>query len=246
MTLPSHPALVRRALREVATCLLDLVAPATCAACGTTTTGRLCSACRARLEARPRCGCRRCGEAILTPDSGCTADHAWLRWIAALRAPWRYRGTGGAIVRRFKFEGDAAAGELLVRGMQGTVRGWARGEGRRAVVVYVPMHAGRRRSRGFDQAERLAIAVSDALGLEFAGGVLERRRETLSQTDPRVTSRAHNVEGAFAVGRPRPIRGARVLLVDDVVTSGATARACAAALRTAGALRVTLLTAAVG
>ena len=246
MTSPTHPALVRRALREFASCLLDLVAPSTCASCGTATADRLCAACRRQLEARPCPGCRRCGEALLTADSACTADHAWLRWIAVLRAPWRYRGTAGAIVRRFKFEGDAAAGEVLVRGMAGTVRGWARGEGRRAVVVHVPMHASRRRKRGFDQAERLAVGVSDALGLGFAGGVLKRRRETLSQTDPRVTSRAHNVAGAFAVSRPGPVRGAPVLLVDDVVTSGATARACAAALRMAGARRVTLLTAAVG
>ncbi|MFO1051945.1 MAG: phosphoribosyltransferase family protein [Planctomycetota bacterium] len=238
--------ILRRACRETARALLDLCVPQTCASCGGPTREPLCAACRSRLERRDGPRCRRCGEALLHADSACVADHAWLRWIWFLCAPWRYRGAGGAVVRRFKFEGDPAAGGLLVEVMANALSDFVRGAGRRALVVHVPMHRRRRRARGFDQAERLASGVADRLGLEFGSGVLRRRRETLTQTDPRVTSRQTNVEGAFDLRRPRIVRGRMVVLVDDVVTSGATARACAAVLRANGARRVVLLTATVG
>ena len=74
-------------------------------------------------------------------------------------------------------------------------------------------------------------------------GVLVRQRATLPQGDPRVTSREGNVEGAFVVRRPRRIAGRRIVLVDDVFTSGATGRACAGLLREAGAAEVAMATA---
>lgn len=239
-------AVLRRSAREIAAAVLDLIAPRSCAACGALAASALCGACESALERRPRPACSRCGEAVLAPGAACPADHDWLRGIVALHAPWRYRGAAGAIVRRFKFEGDAAAGDALVRGLAEALRGAATGVGRRALVVPVPMHKRARRARGFDQAERLAIGVAHELGLGFGGGVLRRLRATLSQTDPRVTSREQNVAGAFVVARPRVIHGRTILLVDDVVTSGATARACAAALRAAGARAVIAGAAALG
>jgi predicted amidophosphoribosyltransferase len=110
-------------------------------------------------------------------------------------------------------------------------------------LVPAPLHAARRRERGFDQAEWLARAVAARLGLDVACGVLARRRATLPQGDPRVTSRSANVEGAFAVVRLRAVAGRSVVLVDDVLTSGATARACAEQLLAAGARDVSVLTA---
>lgn len=74
-------------------------------------------------------------------------------------------------------------------------------------------------------------------------GVLVRQRATLPQGDPRVTSRQGNVEGAFVVRRSRRIAGRRIVLVDDVFTSGATGRACAGLLREAGAAEVAMATA---
>ncbi len=183
---------------------------------------------------------------MLAVGTPCPADHDWLIGIAAFHAPWRYRGAGGAVVRRLKFEGDPAAVTLVVRAMVEAVRSFARHAGRRAIVLHVPMHRHRRRQRGFDQAERLAVAIARALGLQFAGRALDRARATLSQTDPRVTSRERNVEGAFTVRRPALVAGRTILLVDDVTTSGATARACAAILRGAGAQSIVLLTAAHG
>jgi predicted amidophosphoribosyltransferase len=85
--------------------------------------------------------------------------------------------------------------------------------------------------------------VAARAGLTVEANVLVRRRATLPQGDPRVTSRIRNVEGVFELTRPRRVRGRLVLLLDDVCTSGATARACAAVLRRGGARAVALLTA---
>ncbi|MFY9345342.1 MAG: hypothetical protein WAT39_22820 [Planctomycetota bacterium] len=114
---------------------------------------------------------------------------------------------------------------------------------RRAVLVPVPLHPARRRRRGFDQTAWLATGLGERLGLEVRLGALARTRPTLPQGDPRVQSRAANVEGAFAVGRPGGVAGRHLILVDDVFTSGATARACAGVLREAGGVAVAVLTA---
>jgi ComF family protein len=223
---------------------LDLLLPPVCPACRGAGEG-LCVGCDQGLQRRPRLGCRRCGEVVAIAGASCGSEHAELRHVARLVAPWRFAGTGGALVRRCKLDGDLGAGRCLVRAMAnawrqqiGDARDW-----RRAAVVPVPLHPARRRQRGFDQTAWLATELSTRLGLGAAVGVLRRTRATLPQGDPRVLSREKNVEGAFAVARPRAIAGAAVVLIDDVFTSGATARCCAAALRAAGARTVAMLTA---
>ncbi|MBX3462555.1 MAG: ComF family protein [Planctomycetes bacterium] len=166
-----------------------------------------------------------------------------MRHIAQLVAPLRYAGTGGALVRRFKLDADPGAAAWLLRAMVGAWQAAGSSRWRHACLVPVPLHARRRRQRGFDQAAWLAKGLGRRLGLEAAAGVLVRRLDTLPQGDPRVLSRQGNVEAAFAVQRSRPLRGRPVVLVDDVFTSGATARACARLLRDAGAAEVAVLTA---
>lgn len=200
-------------------------------------------ACDQLLQRRVDPGCPRCGEPVLAPGAACTGDHVELRNLVRHVAPFRYAGTGGVLVRRFKLDGDAAAGWVLARAMTCRWLPWARGNWRRALFVPVPLHRRRRRDRGFDQAEWLARIVAERCGGELGDGVLHRRRATLPQGDPRVLSRSGNVEGAFAVACARRVRGRAVVLVDDVFTSGATGRACAAVLREAGAAQVAMLTA---
>jgi len=236
---------MRRWWRECAVAIFDSVVPRACAACGVAAPG-LCDACRSRLEELPERGCARCGEPVLEAGQRCTGDHRGLAGIVIRRAAWRYRGTGGAIVRRFKFDGDPVAREMIVRATADRLRGWIRSGGRRAVFVNVPVHPRKRRHRGFDQAARIADGVALRLGRPFIPGALCRVVETLPQGDPRVTSRDQNVAGAFRIVRPAAIRDRVVVLVDDVSTSGATARECARVLREHGARAVVLLTAALG
>ncbi len=173
----------------------------------------------------------------------CGSSHGELRGIDRLTAPWWFAGTGGALVRRFKLDGDVAAGRLIVRAMtnawlQAGSQGW-----RRAELVSVPLHRHRLRERGFDQTDWLAAEVGRRLGLGFQRGVLQRARPTLPQGDPRVTSRSSNVADAFVVRNPESVQGRAVVLLDDVVTSGATVRECGRVLREAGAVRVAVLVA---
>jgi ComF family protein len=113
-----------------------------------------------------------------------------------------------------------------------------------AVLVPVPLHPRRLRERGFNQSELLAQALGRRSGLVVAPEALVRRKETPPQTGLTAAARRSNVSGAFTVRRRSRVAGRVVVLVDDVVTTGATARACAAALRAAGTTEVRLVTAA--
>jgi len=108
-------------------------------------------------------------------------------------------------------------------------------------VVPVPLHWRRRLERGFNQSELLAKAVARRYGQRPVNAV-RRRRRTDAQTGLSNAERRTNVAGAFSVVRKDAVAGRRIILVDDVMTTGATAAACAGVLKRAGAQRVTLVT----
>ncbi|MGB7189224.1 MAG: phosphoribosyltransferase family protein, partial [Acidobacteriaceae bacterium] len=120
------------------------------------------------------------------------------------------------------------------------------------LVIPVPLYKGKRRERGFNQSELLARAVCDAmrrLRPEWKGelappGMLLRKRATRSQAELSTVQRRRNLRGVFSVPKPERLRGRDVLLIDDIYTTGATARACSEALKKAGAARVWVATAA--
>ncbi len=109
------------------------------------------------------------------------------------------------------------------------------------VIVPMPLHWRRRLSRGFNQSELLARVLSRRTGIPV-GCVVRRRRATSAQAGLSGHARRANVAGAFCVKRRVSLQGLRLLLVDDVFTTGATARACAAVLKRAGAGHVSVLT----
>ncbi|MFN9275547.1 MAG: double zinc ribbon domain-containing protein, partial [Planctomycetota bacterium] len=222
--LPHGLRVLRRPLRRLAAAAVDAVLPPVCPACSAPSV-RLCRVCDQGLVRRSTPGCRRCGEPVLVGGSTCGADHRELRNLALHVAPWRYCGTGGELVRRFKLAGDGGAGRLMAHAMASAWRMAAGAAWERAVLVPAPLHWRRRRARGFDQTAWLARRLAGALGLAAACDELVRVRATSPQGDPRVASREANVDGAFAMSRNAKVRGRDVVLVDDVLTSGATARA---------------------
>jgi ComF family protein len=109
-------------------------------------------------------------------------------------------------------------------------------------LVPVPLHPARLAERGFNQAELLAAPCAARWRVPVLSRALVRRRPTLPQTDLDPAARRANVRDAFRVPRPAAVEGRRVLLVDDVLTTGATVGAAARALRAAGAAAVGVLT----
>jgi len=109
------------------------------------------------------------------------------------------------------------------------------------MVVPMPLHWRRQWQRGFNQAELLARATARRSGIPMVNAV-RRMRFTATQAGLSNAKRRANVAGAFRVKRPRQIHGRRILLIDDVMTTGSTGSACALALNRAGAKSVTLLT----
>jgi competence protein ComFC len=161
-----------------------------------------------------------------------------------------YTGTLRQVVLRLKFSGDARLGkrmgELLAPAWNALPRG---DDCDLPVIVPVPLHPSRRRERGFNQSELLAEGLVRELGKlpgvtlpPVARSSLRRQRATPPQTGLSVAARRENLRGAFAVERPEDVRGRAIVLVDDVMTTGATLSACARALKRAGAARVLGLT----
>lgn len=223
--LPGQPAgaawrawgafLARWALRA----LLHLLAPPACAACDAPS----------RADATFCAGC----EATLVPaERPPTNDGPALDEVAT----GAYRGALAAAVRRFKYGGRPdLAGPLGAR-----LAAAVHDAGLRAdLVVPVPLHPRKLRERGYNQAALLAGAVARAAGTRVAARGLLRARDTAAQASLSRRGRLDNLADAFRVRSPGAIRGRRVLLVDDVATTGATLRACAAALLGAGAASVT-------
>jgi ComF family protein len=148
-------------------------------------------------------------------------------------AVFRYGGPIADAIHRFKYDGRSDFGAPLGALMAEAAARWA---GRLDAVVPVPLHWRRRRWRGFDQAALLAKPVSRAMGARALLRGLRRTRHTPSQLELPRRERQRNVAGAFA---PHRLRGARrVLLLDDVRTTGATLNAASSALREGGVSEV--------
>ncbi len=148
------------------------------------------------------------------------------------RAPFAYGGAIATAITRFKYQDRADLGARLARAMLPSAAMLSVD-----VVVPVPLHPARLAERGYNQAALLARPIAKALGLPFEPRALARIRETTRQATLDRTHRLVNVVSAFEVRGARgmrAVRGRRVLLVDDVSTTGATVTACAAALNEAG------------
>ena len=114
-------------------------------------------------------------------------------------------------------------------------------------IVPVPLHPARRRERGYNQSELIARSVGGILRTRHVPGLLVRVRQTQTQTFFDADGRKRNVMGAFSIGKipPSEVAGKKILLVDDVITTGATIRECAVTLKTNGASEVYATSAAI-
>ena len=174
--------------------------------------------------------CERCGLPTAFATFVCGECKNVDFGFQSARAPLRYEGVGKEIVHDLKYRGyKKVVGKLAVPLML-----QALGDGRFDAVVPVPLHRSRLRKRGFNQAELLARGVAEGINATVSD-TLKVVRSTRDQVELSAAQRRANVAGAYrAVG---PVRG-KVLLIDDVFTTGATMSACAATLTRAGGREV--------
>lgn len=252
---PSSPSRWRPWL----TAALDLVFPPFCPLCaerlGPARRDPLCGRCWLGLERIAVPGCRRCGlpfgafagevatEAAASGGRGlCAACRRHRPTFAYARAAARYGAHVREALHAFKFGGRRALaaplGDLVAELGSGLPLPAL------DVIVPVPLHPRRERERGFNQSWLLARRVGAAWQVTARGDVLTRRIATAPQTALGAEARRLNVDGAFHVKRPELVAGRHVVLVDDIMTTGATAGACARVLREAGAATVGVVTVA--
>lgn len=224
---PAEPPRIAGPGRRWLRAWLDFLLPPRCAGCRRRGVW-LCDACRAALEPPRPPLCPRCSAAVGAPGP-CPTCRAHPPAFDAARAAYRYAGPLPPAIHRFKYGGERALGELLGELLAEAAAGLAPAVD---LVVPVPLHPARRRERGYNQSELLARAVAARLARPLSLA-LARQRPTPPQVGRGAAERRRNVAGAFA-WQGEPLTGRRVLLIDDVCTTGATFDACARALRPHG------------
>lgn len=207
---------------------LDLVFPPRCVGCGSFD-AFICARC---LDASPRAEPPRC-RVCWMPDEHSVCYRCSIQPFAfeEARAAFIYRGAAREAIHALKYRGLSAIAGVMAKEMASCLERWPLPA---VALTPVPITGSRRRVRGYNQSEALARELSRLTGLPLDAGLLARRRGGAPQARAvDEAARRANVEGAFEA-RQVDADGAPVLLVDDVMTSGATLDACARALRDAG------------
>lgn len=238
---------VIRPARALLASLANFAFPQVCGHCHRLSpeglTGGICPGCWGTIKAWRGGQCQRCGveapagaslcQGCLIPDWGCSD----IRTIGPFQSPL------SEAIHRLKYS-DARRvawrlGNIMAAGLE------ENGRYRQArLVLAVPLHQARRRERGYNQAQLLAEQLGQALKIPAPEGLVSRARNNQSQTTLNKEQRRRNVDGIFAVHNPDRIKGRSIILVDDVLTTGATIGSCGQSLLSAGAREVLALTAA--
>ncbi|HZT05921.1 MAG TPA: ComF family protein [Chloroflexota bacterium] len=212
---------------------LDVLLPPRCVGCGRRGAD-VCDACVAALRPLGAHTCPRCS-AHSPGGRPCGSCGRRLGHLRAVIAAHPYQGTIRAAILAFKYRSRTRLAPFLVAALE---PGLARRPLAVDVVAPVPLSPARLAQRGFNQAELLARPLAASQGWPLDAALLVRTRETPQQTRLSSGERWLNLAGAFAVRDPASVVDRRVLLVDDVCTTGATLEACAAPLVRAGAAGV--------
>lgn len=213
--------------------------PGACLLCGEAVASEpddplICGLCCSRFHRLPEPQCTRCGQPLLDRDQPCRVCAAWPDGFERVRsAVWLEEGSRRA-VHHLKYSGWWRVASPMARVMSGLMR-----PGPAVLLVPIPLAAARARRRGYNQAERLAVALGQQGRCQLATGVLRRGRDTRTQTRLAPEARQANIAGAFVA---ESCSGARVVLVDDVFTTGATLVEAATVLLQAGAAEVEAVT----
>lgn len=246
--------MLRACLRDVCGALASVLFPAPCRLCGELldTAGRIpiCRSCLASLRPLHGPSCSRCGRPFASPVAVqienpplCHICRRGLYDFDFARSYGAYTEAMAGAIMLLKYQGVAPLANWFATVLRDTAK-------RNPeiyvtdVIVPVPAHASRLRERGYNQAELIAKPLARSLGLPCRSYLLVRTRPRPDKLRLTLRERWRSVRGAYAIRQGLQVDNLRVLLVDDVLTTGATLDACSRALRKAGASKVIALTVA--
>lgn len=227
------------ALRSCTRHVIDFALPPRCSACGVIVgdVHSFCPECWTKVDFLGSGGCATCGIPLeATEADTCAVCLAKPPRIARTRSAVAYDDISRSLAIRLKYGRKVAVAKTMARYMAPLV---SADEG--ALLVPVPLHRSRLWWRGFNQSALVAAELSRRLGLRADALLLTRTRRTPPLKGMSALQRRKAVAGAFRVRHPAAVAGKTIILVDDVLTTGSTAEACARALKRAGAARVELV-----
>jgi ComF family protein len=222
--------------------LLDFVYPQRCARCDAAlSSGRevLCESCASELESKGGLlgpFCPSCKRQIDLGAGGCRCETGTLA-VEMVYSLGSYAEEMEALIEGFKYRRKRKLGLFLSELLSERLLELEELPSA-DLVVPVPLHRSKRRQRGFNQSEVIAGRLSERLGMQLGRGLVTRRKKTRTQTGLSREERRENVRNAFEFRGEGDLRGHKVLLVDDVLTTGATMSECARTLKGAGAEEV--------
>lgn len=220
--------------------LLDFALPARCAGCGTIVdeVHSFCPSCWMQIHFLGDDGCQTCGLPLEATDSEqCGACIAMPPRIHRTRSAVAYDELPRGIALRLKYGRKVALARTMARYMKPHVQAGDHAP----ILVPVPLHRGRLWQRGFNQSALVARELARQTGIRSEPGLLKRTKRTPPLKGMSLRQRRRTVAGAFSVDPSVNLLGKTVVLVDDVLTTGSTANACARVLKRAGAERIELL-----
>jgi ComF family protein len=231
--------------------LVNIIYPLRCASCGrllgTADESGACRPCEERIKTNPRPYCRSCGRSIDDVHGLCGECRVSPFYFSRAYSACLYEGTMKEMIHAFKYRNNRRLSALFTRLMDDFVKANREITDSINTITFVPLHNKKRRERGFNQSEVLAGALSKICGIPVCGCMV-KKAHTKNQNELNRDQRLVNVSGAFGVkdGHDGLLKGRYVLLVDDVMTTGATLNECSRALKEAGASEVRCLTLARG
>lgn len=220
--------------------LLDFLYPRTCPVCGKIVSGKgkkICKDCKEKLVYIKNPKCSKCGKLLRDfREEYCRDCKKYHHYFEQGRAVWVYNKEIRESIYRFKYDNKREYADFYIEEIVATQGGWIKSLNVDAVIP-VPLHKKKEKARGFNQAEVLAKGIGVALGIPVETKLVSRQKNTIAQKELNSKERQKNLKNAFKIVQ-NDVQLKKVLLVDDIYTTGSTMDAMAGVLKEGGVREV--------